>query len=75
MRMSSSHNVHAATLLIFVGLLLAVSASADDNNAVASADKKPKPVTYDGRSLIIDGKREILISGSIHYPRSVPEVG
>ncbi|XP_044475923.1 beta-galactosidase 16-like [Mangifera indica] len=30
-------------------------------------------VTYDGRSLIIDGQRKILFSGSIHYPRSPPE--
>ncbi|TKY73791.1 Beta-galactosidase 10 [Spatholobus suberectus] len=29
-------------------------------------------VTYDGRSLIIDGHRKLLISASIHYPRSVP---
>lgn len=31
-------------------------------------------VTYDGRSLIINGKRSILFSGSIHYPRSTPDV-
>lgn len=31
-------------------------------------------VTYDGRSLIIDGQRKILLSGSIHYPRSTPQV-
>lgn len=31
-------------------------------------------VTYDGRSLIIKGERRILFSGSIHYPRSTPEV-
>lgn len=29
-------------------------------------------VTYDRRSLIIDGHRKLLISASIHYPRSVP---
>ncbi|GJU15476.1 beta-galactosidase 10 [Tanacetum coccineum] len=29
-------------------------------------------VTYDSRSLIIDGERKLLISASIHYPRSVP---
>ncbi|KAB1210500.1 Beta-galactosidase 3 [Morella rubra] len=29
-------------------------------------------VTYDHRSLIINGQRELLISASIHYPRSVP---
>ncbi|CAJ1937761.1 unnamed protein product [Sphenostylis stenocarpa] len=31
-------------------------------------------VTYDGRSLIIDGYRKILFSGSIHYPRSTPQM-
>ncbi|CAN1802615.1 Beta-galactosidase 10 [Linum perenne] len=29
-------------------------------------------VTYDGRSLLIDGQRKLFISASIHYPRSVP---
>ncbi|CAI0468985.1 unnamed protein product [Linum tenue] len=29
-------------------------------------------VTYDARSLIVDGHRKLLISASIHYPRSVP---
>lgn len=31
-------------------------------------------VTYDHRALVIDGKRRILQSGSIHYPRATPEV-
>lgn len=31
-------------------------------------------VTYDHRALVIDGKRRIMQSGSIHYPRSTPEV-
>ncbi|PIA47491.1 hypothetical protein AQUCO_01400261v1 [Aquilegia coerulea] len=29
-------------------------------------------VSYDHRSLIIDGQRKLLLSASIHYPRSVP---
>ncbi|KAL6345397.1 hypothetical protein AAG906_015880 [Vitis piasezkii] len=33
-----------------------------------------KGVSYDGRSLIVNGKRGLLFSGSIHYPRSIPEV-
>jgi Glycosyl hydrolases family 35 len=33
-----------------------------------------RSVTYDGRALIIDGMRRVLFSGSIHYPRSTPEV-
>ncbi|XP_062158349.1 beta-galactosidase 16-like [Alnus glutinosa] len=31
-------------------------------------------ITYDGRSLIINGHHKILFSGSIHYPRSTPEM-
>ncbi|XP_060209913.1 beta-galactosidase-like [Lycium barbarum] len=31
-------------------------------------------VTYDDRAIIINGKRKILISGSIHYPRSTPQM-
>ncbi|KAG2397611.1 Beta-galactosidase 8 [Vigna angularis] len=31
-------------------------------------------VTYDHRALVIDGKRRVLVSGSIHYPRSTPEI-
>lgn len=31
-------------------------------------------VSYDSKAIAINGKRRILISGSIHYPRSSPEV-
>lgn len=31
-------------------------------------------VTYDRKAVIINGQRRILLSGSIHYPRSTPEV-
>ncbi|OVA13906.1 D-galactoside/L-rhamnose binding SUEL lectin domain [Macleaya cordata] len=31
-------------------------------------------VTYDHRALVIDGQRRVLLSGSIHYPRSTPDV-
>ncbi|KAK7262331.1 hypothetical protein RJT34_29899 [Clitoria ternatea] len=31
-------------------------------------------VSYNHRALVIDGKRRLLISGSIHYPRSTPEM-
>jgi len=31
-------------------------------------------VTYDHRALVIDGVRRVLVSGSIHYPRSTPDV-
>ncbi|XP_051132735.1 beta-galactosidase 5-like [Andrographis paniculata] len=31
-------------------------------------------VTYDSRALVINGHRRILFSGSIHYPRSTPDM-
>ncbi|WMV13106.1 hypothetical protein MTR67_006491 [Solanum verrucosum] len=31
-------------------------------------------VTYDKKSLIINGQRKILFSGSVHYPRSTPDM-
>nr|XP_043627356.1 beta-galactosidase 10 [Erigeron canadensis] len=54
------------TLLLcwcFVGLYILsyTAAAAAANN-----------VTYDSRSLIINGERKLLISAAIHYPRSVP---
>ncbi|XP_031092539.1 beta-galactosidase 10 isoform X1 [Ipomoea triloba] len=41
------------------------SSEATNNNSNYS-------VTYDRRSLIVNGHRKLLISASIHYPRSVP---
>ncbi|KAF8025703.1 hypothetical protein BT93_F2515 [Corymbia citriodora subsp. variegata] len=31
-------------------------------------------VSYDSKAIVINGQRKILISGSIHYPRSTPEM-
>ncbi|MED6216476.1 hypothetical protein PIB30_008175 [Stylosanthes scabra] len=31
-------------------------------------------VTYDQKAIIVNGQRKILFSGSIHYPRSTPEM-
>lgn len=31
-------------------------------------------ITYDGSSLMIDGERKLILSGSIHYPRSTAQV-
>ena len=33
-----------------------------------------RSVSYDSKALIIDGKRRILQSGSVHYPRTTPDV-
>jgi len=60
--------VPSRVLLLAVLSLLLVSV------AVGHGEDKFQNVTYDGRSLIINGKRELLFSGSIHYTRSTPEM-
>ncbi|KAG2612449.1 hypothetical protein PVAP13_4KG290400 [Panicum virgatum] len=46
--------------------------------ALAAAAVGPSPanaaVSYDHRAVVINGQRRVLISGSIHYPRSAPEM-
>ncbi|GLT42924.1 hypothetical protein SLA2020_169010 [Shorea laevis] len=55
------------TLLITIfTLLCSFAINADDDDDKTSSG----PVNYDARSLIINGKRELLFSGSIHYTRS-----
>ncbi|KAF8027468.1 hypothetical protein BT93_E0389 [Corymbia citriodora subsp. variegata] len=56
MKLSLSRAIPIAALVLF-SLLASCSAA---------------NVTYDHRSLIIDGQRKLFISASIHYPRSVP---
>ncbi|VFQ98096.1 unnamed protein product [Cuscuta campestris] len=55
-------SVVAALAVALLQFLAAVTPSAAAN------------VTYDHRALVIDGKRRLLISGSIHYPRSTPQM-
>lgn len=56
----------------------AVGDTAEDGIETVGKGGKKKldsgTVTYDARSLMINGKRELLFSGSIHYPRSPVEV-
>lgn len=59
--MPVSYNFRFALLFCFSVILL---------NSYANAIQ----VSHDGRSITIDGKPRILLSGSIHYPRSTPEV-
>ncbi|CAL0334194.1 unnamed protein product [Lupinus luteus] len=62
--------------LIFITVSLAIASTKDivEDNNVNNLNNSKKTVTYDGRSLIINGKRELLFSGSIHYTRSTPEM-
>lgn len=67
-------------ITIIVSLVISASSAHDEDNKKMTSESddndkdKKKTVTYDGRSLIINGRRELLFSGSIHYPRSTPEV-
>jgi hypothetical protein len=51
-------------LIASLGLIGSCSAAA----AAAAADE------YDSSAVIINGQRKIILSGSIHYPRSTVEV-
>ncbi|XP_042514357.1 beta-galactosidase 9 [Macadamia integrifolia] len=42
--------------------------------AYSSEFFKPFNVSYDHRAIVIDGKRRMLISAGIHYPRATPEM-
>lgn len=64
-------NLRNFPVIIFTSLFFLLASSSTEDN-YQMGDKLG--VIYDGRSLIINGKREILISGSIHYTRSHPHV-
>ena len=38
------------------------------------ATGKPYNVSYDHRAILFNGERTLLMSGSVHYPRSTPEM-
>ena len=62
------------SLLFFVVFcLLSVSVSIAEASKKKNVASAPQSVTYDGRSLIINGRRELIFSGAIHYPRSTPD--
>ncbi|WOK95772.1 beta-galactosidase 2 isoform X1 [Canna indica] len=61
---------HAGGMFPALVLLLLLAAAA----AVVLPPLVSAAVSYDHKALIIEGRRRILISGSIHYPRSIPEM-
>lgn len=63
-----SRTPYLIAILLVISLCLKASSHGDDDQ------EKKRGVTYDETSLIINGKRELLFSGSVHYPRSTPEV-
>ncbi|XP_061989757.1 beta-galactosidase 13-like [Rosa rugosa] len=72
--------VPSSRLLLIALVFLVVSAAVAHTKSQGRSHDGGKhqletgPVTYDGRSLLINGKRELLFSGSIHYTRSTPEM-
>ncbi|KAK1394870.1 Beta-galactosidase [Heracleum sosnowskyi] len=62
--------LHLAPSFLFT-LFLAIALS---NVVLADDININPPVIYDARSLIINGSRQLLFSGSIHYPRTQPEM-
>ena len=76
--MNISTKCHLRFVISLVSLLLLTflipSASFAVVTGTRSASTVSSPITYDGRSLIINGKRILLISGAVHYPRSTPDM-
>jgi hypothetical protein len=53
--------------------LLASAAPRDGWLLYSDLGGQPYSVSYDNRSIIINGQATLLLSGSIHYPRSTPD--
>jgi hypothetical protein len=57
-------------------LLCVVVPAAASSSIVRSFDDlrgRPYNVSYDNRSMLMDGRRVLLLGGSFHYPRAPPE--
>ncbi|PWA50766.1 beta-galactosidase 14 [Artemisia annua] len=55
-------------IILITTLVVLVSSDIDEN------EYTPGPVTYNARSVIVNGNPILIFSGSIHYPRSTPEM-
>ncbi|KAL5752456.1 hypothetical protein ACOSQ2_022963 [Xanthoceras sorbifolium] len=68
--MSTPSSSRVSLVAVFVAFVLVFSLG----GGVVHGENLQIGVTYDQRSLIINGRRELLFSGSIHYPRMPPEM-
>ncbi|GAB2291951.1 hypothetical protein Dimus_026201 [Dionaea muscipula] len=67
----NTRHVFVLTILFMSAISPAVHVrGADDDEESETTGAKEVGVTYDSRSLRINGRREIIFSGSIHYPRT-----
>lgn len=69
-----SKTIYLIGFLVLILLCLKAGYAKKEDNDENKKKTNKKGVTYDGTSLIINGKRELLYSGSVHYPRSTPDV-
>ena len=70
-----SRTIYLIGILLLISLCLKAGYAKEEKDDDENNKKtNKKGVTYDGTSLIINGKRELLYSGSVHYPRSTPDV-
>ena len=53
-------------------LLLGAASAAGVVRRYSELEGRPYSIARDGRSLLVNGSRVLLLSGSIHYPRSTP---
>lgn len=60
--------------IVAIVVLFSLLVSGAHAKKAKAKDPNRPVVAYDARSLIINGSRELLFSGSIHYPRSTPDV-
>ena len=62
--------------LHFFVFILSIFSVAADSGFIRYSEVKGKPysITYDERSFLINGDRTLLLSGTVHYPRIVPEM-
>ena len=84
--MSSLHPLLVLVLLALLVALLCPAATATSlpldgvvpsewsNPDYATFRGQPYNVSYDARSLLVNGQRVFLIAGSTHYPRSTPDM-
>ncbi|CAN1785826.1 Beta-galactosidase 1 [Linum perenne] len=62
-------SIRSNNVLLVSFFLLGLWISSSSSPSTVSAS-----VSYDSKAVVINGQRRILISGSIHYPRSTPEM-
>lgn len=74
MKMKSRTKYLIGIMLLVLLCLKDGHAKGEDDDDEKNKKTNKKGVRYDGTSLIINGKREFLYSGSVHYPRSTPDV-